>query len=241
MNTEPITVEGRDYRRTVWFHAGPPRIDHALCVFLDGEYYLERVGALAILERAIAGGRLRPMSFVFIPSNDPEARHEDFVCNENYARFVAEEVLAWARNQLPSIRAEGNLVCGLSLSGLASAHAALKYPSVFPSALSQSGSFWWSDCRFARLASALPDLESRHWLSVGDEEVAEDVFHPPTRMHQRVSQIAGVQSAVDALAAKGAHVRHHVYRGGHAFEPWRDELVDALEWLVGSEDPGLKS
>lgn len=235
MNTEQITVEGRDYTRTVWFHAGPPGIDHALCVFLDGEYYLERVGAPAILESAIAGGRLRPMSFVFIPSNGPESRHEDFVCNEKYARFVAEDVLQWAGNQLGSISAEGNLICGLSLSGLASAHAALTYPRVFPSALSQSGSFWWSERRFASLASALPDIKSRHWLSVGDEEVAEDVSHPPTGMHQRVSQIIGVQSAVDALRAKGAEVRHHVFHGGHAFDPWRDELADALQWLVGNE------
>lgn len=60
-----------------------------------------------------------------------------------------------------------------------------------------------SERRFASLASALPGIRSRHWLSVGDEEVAEDVSHPPTGMHQRVSQ--------------------------------RDELADALQWLVGSE------
>jgi enterochelin esterase family protein len=235
VNPEQVTVEGEDYTRTVWFRAGPKQISHALCVFLDGEYYLEKVGALAILEQAIASGRIPSMSFVFVPSNGPQSRHEDFTCNERYARFVAEEILRWTRAQVSSIRSEGNLVCGLSLSGLASAHVALKYPEVFSSALSQSGSFWWSDRRFANLARSCPDIGSRHWLSVGDEETQEDVSHPPTGMHQGVSQITGVQSAVDALRAGGAQVRHHVFRGGHAFDPWRNELNDALQWLVGTE------
>ena len=235
MNAEQVTVRGRDYTRAVWFLAGPQQTSHALCVFLDGEYYLERVGALAILEKAIASGRIPSMSLVFVPSNGPQSRHEDFICNDQYARFVAEDIPQWARDQLGSIRSEGNLVCGLSLSGLASAHATLKYPIVFSRALSQSGSFWWSDRRFASLARNHPNIGSRHWLSVGDEEILENVSHPPTGMHQGVSQVTGVQSAVDALRAGGAEVRHHVYHGGHAFDPWRDELNDALQWLVGSK------
>ena len=89
METEQITVKGRDYTRTVWFLAGPKQASHALCVFLDGEYYLEKVGALAILDKAIASGRIPSMSFVFVPSNGPQSRHEDFICNDQYARFVA--------------------------------------------------------------------------------------------------------------------------------------------------------
>src|SRR3712207_2162258 len=99
---------------------------------------------MAVLEEAIANERIPPMSFVFVPSNGPQSRHEDFVCNDRYARFVAEDVVKWARNGLSSIRSEGNIVCGLSLSGLASAHAVMRYPHVFSSALSQSGSFWWN-------------------------------------------------------------------------------------------------
>jgi enterochelin esterase family protein len=235
MNAEQVTIEGRDYTRPAWFLAGPRASSHALCVFLDGEFYLERAGALAVLEKATADGRIPSMSFAFVRSNGPQSRHEDLVCNERFAHFVAEDVLQWARNQLGSIRSEGNLVCGLSLSGLASAHAALKYPGVFSAALSQSGSFWWSDCRFAGLVRDHQKIGSRHWLSVGDEEIQEDVSHPPTGMHQGVSQIAGVQAAVDALTAAGAKVRHHVYRGGHAFDPWRDELTEALQWLVGTD------
>lgn len=232
MNPEQLVVEGRDYTRTIWFTAGPKETAHPLCVFLDGEYYLERLGALAILEASIAKERIPKMSFAFVPSNGPQSRHEDFACNDRYARYVSEDLFRWAKKRVASIREDGNLICGLSLSGLASAHIALTFPHVFSSSLSQSGSFWWSRQRFADIARGFSQIGSRHWLSVGDEETADNASHPPTGMRQEFSQITGVQSAVDALKARGAQVRHHVYQGGHAFDPWRDELGEALHWLT---------
>ncbi|MDI1475964.1 alpha/beta hydrolase-fold protein [Polyangium sp. y55x31] len=234
MNTEQVVVEGKDYTRTVWFIAGPQATEHPLCVFLDGEYYLERVGALPILQELIASQRIPQMSFAFVPSNGPQSRHEDFVCNDRFARFISEDLVHWARNRASTIRGERNLVCGLSLSGLASAHMTLTHPHVFSSALSQSGSFWWERKRFASLARAFPKISSRHWLSVGDQELEDNATHPPTGMRQEFTQVAGVQSAVDALIASGAEVRHHVFHGAHAFEPWRAELADALPWLCSA-------
>ena len=70
-------------------------------------------------------------------------------------------------------------------------------------------------------------------LSVGDKGIDENVFHPPTNMHQEYSQIVGVQSAVDALKARGAKVNYHLFNGGHEFGPWTAELGDALQWLLG--------
>ena len=52
-------------------------------------------------------------------------------------------------------------------------------------------------------------------------------------MHQEYSQIVGVQSAVDALKARGAKVNYHLFNGGHEFGPWTAELGDALQWLLG--------
>lgn len=232
MHTEQIVVEGKDYVRNIWFAAGPKEAEHPLCVFLDGEYYLERAGALSILEKAMASGRIPQMSFAFVPSNGPQSRHDDFVCNDRYARFISEDLLHWARSRVGSVRSQGNLVCGLSLSGLASAHITLTYPHVFSSSLSQSGSFWWNRNQFASFVRDFPKINSRHWLSVGDKEIEEGASHPPTGMRQEFSQIAGVQSAADALRAGGAEVMHRVYHGGHEFGPWSDELTDALQWLL---------
>jgi len=70
------------------------------------------------------------------------------------------------------------------------------------------------------------------WLSVGSEETATGVSHPPTGLFQRVSQIEGVKRAADRFEALGATVRYNMYSGGHAAAPWRAELAPALTWLV---------
>ena len=195
MDTDQVIVKGRGYARTVWFSAGPKETPHPLCVFLDGDHYLESLGAGSLLTEAIAGGSIPRMSFAFVAHNSAAARHEDYTCNDRYARFVAEDLLCWAKNRRSSIRTEGNVVCGLSLSGLASAHIALTFPHVFSSSLCQSGSFWWSKQQFVALVRKHFPIPSRYWLSVGDEETEKDVLHPPTDMHQGISQIAGVQSS----------------------------------------------
>jgi len=118
------------------------------------------------------------------------------------------------------------------LSGLAAAHIALLYPSRFPAALCQSGSFWFEPDAFAQLARQRPPVKTRFWLSVGDEETDEDVSHPPTGLFQGISQIAGVERARAVLEENGGEVNCHRYRGGHSFEHWRAELSDAVQWLL---------
>lgn len=132
---------------------------------------------------------------------------------------------------------ERHLICGLSLSALAAAHVALLYPSRFPAALCQSGSFWFEPEAFARLVRERPPTRTRFWLSVGDEETEASVRHPPTGLFQGISQIAGVERARAALEDGGAAVRFHRFRGGHTFAPWRAELGEALPWLLGPEPP----
>ncbi len=232
MNTEKFVVESKDFSRTVWLSAGPKSETHPLCILLDGEFYLERANALSLLEKALADQQIPQMSFVFVASNGPQSRHEDYTCNDRFARYIAEDVFSWAKSQIDSISSEGNVICGLSLSGLASAHIALKYPRLFSASLCQSGSFWWNRNKFAESVSKYAPTKSRFWLSVGDQEIAENIKHPPTDLHQEFSQVVGVQSAVDALRSHSAAVRHHVYSGGHEFGPWSTEFTTALQWLL---------
>jgi enterochelin esterase-like enzyme len=234
MNTEQCVVEGEHFSRTVWFSAGPKETNHPLCVFLDGEHYLETVQALSIVEKAMVNGHLPQMSLPFVSHNGAAARHEDYTCNDSFASFVADDLVRWAKTRVPSITSGGNVICGISLSGLASAHIALTFPNVFSSSLCQSGSFWWNRQRFAELARTHSKISPRFWLSVGDKETEDDVRHPPTEMHQEISQIAGVESAADTLRGGSAEVRYHQYSGGHEFGPWIDELEEALQWVIGN-------
>ena len=233
MDLEEITLRSPDgaYQRTAWFYPGP-RKPHHLCVLLDGEYYLERTKVWPLVERLTRDEQIPPMSWLFIASGGPEARHADFTYSVDFARFIAEDAISWAHQHAPSIVGEQNVICGLSLSGLAAAHLALLYGSRFSAALCQSGSFWWKPDTLASLVEAQPPRETRFWLSVGDEETESGVSHPPTGLFQATSQIDGVRGACSVLEPTAAAVRYHCYKGGHEFEPWRAEFADALEWLV---------
>src|SRR5262245_22373221 len=226
-----ITSTEREYVRSAWLVEGP-KTGHSLCVLLDGEHYRDDVHALPIFSTLMERGSIPPMTLVFVSHGGAAARHSDYVCDPRFARFIAEDVVSRARARVPSLSAERHLICGLSLSGLAAAHIALLYPTRFSAALCQSGSFWFEPDAFARLAQQRPPVTTRFWLSVGDEETATNISHPPTGLFQAISQIAGVERARAALENNGGEVKCHRYRGGHTVEAWRAELSDALQWLL---------
>lgn len=189
--------------------------------------------AVQVLEALLESGSIPPATFVFVSHLSGAARHEDYTCNDRYSEFIERNVVQWARAQVPSIQASDNLIAGLSLSGLAAAHIALRRPDLFSYALCQSGSFWW----LADHPAEMPETQARFWLSVGDQETATEVSHPPTQLYQRVSQIEGVKSVAQRLEGLGATVAYNVYGGGHAMAPWRAELASALHWLFGGSAP----
>jgi len=199
-------------------------------VFLDGEHYIRDLQAAPILEELQKSGAMPPATCVFVSHVNAAARHEDYVWNNRYADFIANNVVCWANPQVPTIQTENHLICGLSLSGLAAAQIALRHPDVFSHVLCQSGSFWW----LADHALDLPATQARFWLSVGDEETATEISHPPSGLHQRISQIEGVKLAAMQLEALGAAVKLNLYPGGHAAAPWKAELSPALRWLFES-------
>ena len=236
MDAEELTITSteREYARSAWLVEGP-RTDHSLCVLLDGEHYRDGVQAAPIFSALMQRGSIPPMTLVFVSNGGSAARHADYVGDPQFARYIAEDVVTQVRARVPSVSAERHLICGLSLSGLAAAHIALLYPARFPAALCQSGSFWFEPDALARLARERPPVKTRFWLSVGDEETATNVSHPPTGLFQSITQIAGVERARAVLEETGGDVSYHRYRGGHAFEPWRAELGDALQWLLRTE------
>ena len=234
MSLEQHVIASDGYSRTVWYHAGPQGTPHSLCVFLDGEHYLRDLDALPVLEALLGERGLPSLSLLFVShvSSDPDqadyaCRQADYVCNERYARYIATDVAQWARARNTGIRAAGHLICGLSLSGLQAAYVTCRHPETFSMCLSQSGSFWWLDGK----EDCLSPTAARFWLSVGDEETAENVSHSP-KLFQQVSQIAGVERAAANLRQLGGTVHRHTFSGGHAPVSWRQELAPALRWLL---------
>lgn len=225
-----ITSASGEYARDIWFLPGPTDRPHPLCLFLDGEHYIRDMQALPIITDLIKTGSIPPVACIFVSHVSSGARHADFTCNDRYTKFIAEEVVAWARSRNRNIQSGDNVICGLSLSGLAGAYIAFQYPEVFSFSLCQSGSLWWLHGK----EIPLPMTKARFWLSVGNQEKAAGLTHPPTGLVQEISQIEGVENVVTRFEALGGTTKYHLYEGGHAIAPWREELAPALTWLIGN-------
>jgi enterochelin esterase family protein len=227
--THHITSTSGEYTRTLSLVPGPQNHAHPLCVFLDAELYLGSMNALPVLTELMASGAIPQMTCVFVSHVNAEARHADYLCNDRYTKFIAEDVVSWAHARNENIQAQGNIICGLSLSGLAAAYLAIKHPSTFSYALCQSASFWWLKDKEPNW----PQTNAKFWLSVGDKETATGLTHAPSGLRQEISQIEGVENAVKLLRSLGGTVNHSVHPGVHSTTPWRAELAPALTWLIG--------
>jgi enterochelin esterase family protein len=220
------------YARLVRLQRGPSGASHRLCLFLDGEHYWRDLDAVPLLNAMALAGEIPAMTFAFVGHVSAAARHEDYTCNEHYGQFIDKTVMTWLRREVPSLQEHDHVVAGLSLSGLMAAYLTLKYPRHFSGCLSQSGSHWWEHERFAQMARGQAPIGARFWLSVGDQETQVNVKHPPTGLHQEISQIEGVQRAAQVLKGIGGTVRFHEYQGGHSIQCWREELSAALRWVL---------
>ena len=219
------------YARLVRLSRGPTDRMHPLCLVLDGEIYWRDIEAVPIFE-GIADSLSSGMTVAYVGHVSAAARHEDFTVNEDYARFIGERVVPWLRKEVAGLSEGGHAVVGLSLSGLMAVHLALRYPGLFGACVSQSGSHWWDYESFGETVSRHAPVPGRFWLSVGSQETQTDVRHPPTGLHQMISQVEGVKHAVEILRQAGGVVHYHEYEGGHARECWRDELDDAVRWSL---------
>lgn len=222
-----------EYSRKVWLLNGAKGATQKLCLFLDAEYYLNKMDAVPMLIDLQASGAIPLATCLFVSHVNGEARHADYTCNPSYARFIAEDIVHWAKERNEGISEYDNLICGLSLSGLESAYLTLTCPELFPYALCQSGSFWWNKEWLLGQAKSLSNKRSRLWISVGDQERESGVSHQPTGMRQEVSQVDATENIVEELKLLGYGVSYHLFSGGHDTVPWKEELPSALKWLIG--------
>jgi len=222
------------FERTVWSLAPRTGRPAAAILFLDAELYLQRVGAAAVVRRLQERRAIPPAVAVFLSGGGAAARHQDFVCRPEYARFVATDLVGSVREKDPGVTEI--VLAGLSLSGLAAAYAATRHPVVFRAAVCQSPSFWWERGRFAEELPAATPAGPEFWISVGSRETEAGVSHLPSGLRQELTQVAGCVSAAAALRARGYSVSYREYDGAHDPECWRDDLSLALPSVWGEDD-----
>ena len=96
MDLEEFVVESssREYSRKVWLYKGPNNEKHPLCILLDGEHYIESVEILPILDSLIQYPEVPRISYLFVSYKSAEDRHKDYICNPQFSKYVAEDLVA---------------------------------------------------------------------------------------------------------------------------------------------------
>jgi enterochelin esterase-like enzyme/GNAT superfamily N-acetyltransferase len=232
----PFASRALGNSRTLWLREPAPRPGSATpprtLVFLDGEFYRERILAEAILDDLEARGDIPPTRALFISMQSLDARWIECPCHPPFARFVLDEVLSWLALLHPDTARPGVLVlAGLSYTGLAAVFIASEPDSPFATVIAQSGSFWWREGWLPReFAEGRRHSRARFFLDVGDRETAARVVHRPDVV-QTLSQVEGVRRMRDALSATNHDVAYREFSGGHEFPAWASALPAWLRQL----------
>jgi pimeloyl-ACP methyl ester carboxylesterase len=166
MDEDFVPSNAKTPGRRIWVLDRRSVVPTFMLVFLDAELYLERVGAAQVVQQLKDEGHIPPAVSVFVSNNGASSRHTDYVCDEDYSRFLSDELLPSMLGRNPGLRSDRVVVIGLSLSGLAAAHAAIT-TCQFRAAVCQSPSFWWERERFALSLSRAPSMSAAFWVSVG--------------------------------------------------------------------------
>lgn len=222
--------------RPVWLSVPGEEAARGAILFLDGELYRERVRAQDVVDALVAAGAIPPVRCLYVSNAGAAARHADYTCSDAYAAFIAHDVAGWFAEQDAAACAGRIVLAGLSLSGLAAAHMAIRHPAPWRSVICQSPSFWWQDESFRR---QLPPAAPQHpplWVCVGDAETSREVAHPPSGLWQGETQIDACRRTCDDLARLGYDVRYGTYAGGHDPAHWADDLRLALQWAIADRD-----
>ena len=179
----------------------------------DGSEYIARAKAINILENLTMAKKVEPFMIVFI---DPKDRMKEYWANDDWADFVALEVVPAVEKKYFSViktGRENRALLGASLGGITSVWTALRHPDVFARVGGQSSSFWIDNERVVKELAKL-DAEKtkfRFYFDDGTLEGAEDT--------RRVSAM---------LRGKGFPVVYAEGETGHNWTSWRDRLADAF-------------
>ena len=231
---------------------GPP---NALLILFDGED-LSDDGQYRVttLNNLIAAFRIPPTVAVFV-DNIPRRRLVDLVASDEFADFMAKELVPWIRSHYNVTKdPKQTVITGYSAGGLASAYVALRHPEVFGNVLSQSGAFWWSfEHNGGICGSRCPDSGgrggdgSRDATTEGNIMVKQFLASPklPLRFYLAVGTfeydrnggggeiLEGTRHLRDVLLAKGYQVHYQEFVSGHDGLSWRGGLADGLINLLG--------
>jgi enterochelin esterase-like enzyme len=212
-----------------------------LLVALDGDDYLDDddIALPVTLNNLIAASKI-PSTLAVMVYNVHGRRLKDLLLNEEFAGFMARELVPWVREHYNvTTDSSQTVVTGHSAGGVAAMFMGLRYPNVFGNVLSQSGAVWWSpemdlanyDATdetnwLARQFIATPRSGVRFYLDAGTFE--GDTSARGSGILEANRQLR------DVLLAKGYEVHYEQFVGGHDDVSWRVMVADGLLALLAT-------
>lgn len=204
-----------------------------LVVFTDGWEYVNLVKAPEILDNLIANGNIDPVCSIFIESS--ENRLQELTCNDNFLKFICEDILTWAKKQYRiSDDKDRTVIAGLSLGGQFAAYAALKRSDIFGRVLSQSGAFAWNRDNNGKVTmdkdgnSNLIDMYNKS--DVIDVDFYMNIGSLENFM---TGHVKASENMVKTLKNKDYRVLSETFTGAHIYYDWQDTLADGINFLIG--------
>ena len=235
---DKFTSKALHNERPIWIYTphnyAADKKPYGLLVLSDGGLYVNSARVATTLDNLIAAGLIPPLVAVMVDNPD---RGRELSCSSEYADFLAEEIVPWARvSHHVTDRPEQTIIGGVSLGGLAAAFVGFKHPEVFGKVLSQSGSFWWKPDEeknwewLTHQFAASPRIPLRFSFEAGLLEntsggPAGRPFPPPLLVANR--------NLRDTLQSKGYSVHYTEFNGNHTLFNWRGTLASHLIALVG--------
>ncbi|HDS1815718.1 TPA: DUF3327 domain-containing protein [Pseudomonas putida] len=204
----------------------PAAAGQALLVLFDAHAYTRQVPTPTILDNLIADGLIPPTAAIIIANPSDLSRQQELPPNPRFARFMAEELMPWAREQGLSAPAASTVIAGSSYGGLAASYLGLKHPELFGNVLSMSGSYWWAK-----------DGEEAGWLTREYVKAAPKPlrFYLQSGLFEGPTILDTNRHLRDVLRAKGYAVQAVEYPAGHDYLQWRGSLPCGLISLIGRQ------
>ncbi len=208
------------------YDAGTPL---PLIVIHDGGDYENYADLRISLDNLIAAGDVPPLIAVLIQAGD---RMMEYPRSRRHARYVVRELLpALSARYAVSAAPEDRVLLGASLGAVASLATAFRFPGVFGGLILKSGSFILDD---AKLEQRSHPVFRRVARVVEAIRRAPDL--PATTAFVSTGELEGLADENRALAGflreRGVDVLFRSSWDGHHWHNWRDQLREALIWVL---------
>jgi len=184
--------------------------------FGDASDYVSRVPVPRILDYVIARGTVAPLIAVFV---EPAPRSEEYRMNEQYRRFLAEELVPWIDGSYRTIAsADARAILGGSRGGLAAADAAYFHSDIFGA------------CGAIAPATSPTNLVD----IVAQGEVKPLRFFVLVGLYDLDWRPDGI-ALHEALRSRGYDVGFLEIPEGHSWNAWKSHIDDVLLYLFPAE------